>query len=47
MNEQSPIKGRITVMIEIRQDLVADALGEKAWADRLAAALPRALAALG
>lgn len=47
LDRHGTAKGRATVMIEIRQDLVADALGEKEWADRLAAALPRALAALG
>ena len=33
------------VGIEIRQDLVADEAGQKEWAERLAAALPKALAA--
>jgi len=46
LDRHGTVKGRATVMLEIRQDLLGDALGEKAWADRLAAALPRALAAL-
>lgn len=37
-------RGLAYVELEIRQDLIADAAGQIAWARRLAAALPRALA---
>lgn len=37
-------RGILHVMLEIRQDLVAGEAGQKEWADRLAALLPRALA---
>lgn len=36
-----------SIEIEIRQDLIADAQGEAAWAERLARILPRAVARLG
>jgi len=39
-------RGLPHVEIEIRQDLIADAAGQAAWADRLARLLPRALQAL-
>jgi predicted N-formylglutamate amidohydrolase len=35
-------RGLHHVAIEIRQDLIADAAGQRAWADRLARLLPRA-----
>lgn len=35
--------GRQNVLIELRSDLVADDVGQKDWADRLANLLPRAL----
>jgi predicted N-formylglutamate amidohydrolase len=35
--------GRQNVLIELRSDLVADDAGQKAWADRLAQLLPKAL----
>ncbi|MBD3679080.1 MAG: N-formylglutamate amidohydrolase [Rhodobacteraceae bacterium] len=37
--------GRLNALIEIRNDLIADHEGQIAWADRLAPALERALAA--
>jgi predicted N-formylglutamate amidohydrolase len=40
-------RGLPCVEIEIRQDLIAEASGQVAWARRLAHHLPRALAALG
>jgi predicted N-formylglutamate amidohydrolase len=39
-------RGLVHVEVEIRQDLIADAAGQGAWADRLARALGRALADL-
>jgi predicted N-formylglutamate amidohydrolase len=36
-------RGLLHVEIEIRQDLILDAPGQQAWAERLARALPRAL----
>lgn len=36
--------GRNNTLIEVRNDLIADAAGQRHWADRLAAVLPRALA---
>lgn len=39
--------GRPNTLIELRNDLVANADGQRAWAERLAEALPRALAASG
>ena len=38
-------RGLLHVELEIRQDLIADAAGERAWAERLARLLPLALAA--
>ena len=40
-------QGRPNVLIEIRNDLIADEAGQKAWADRLAPILTRALEASG
>ncbi len=40
-------KGHPYVEIEIRQDLIADAAGQAAWAARLARLLPQALADVG
>ncbi|MEP4037022.1 N-formylglutamate amidohydrolase [Pseudophaeobacter sp.] len=37
--------GRPNTLIELRNDLIADSTGQKLWADRLANALPQALAA--
>jgi len=37
-------RGLLNVEIEVRQDLIEHAVGQDAWADRLARALPRALA---
>lgn len=39
-------RGLVHVGIEMRQDLVASPEGQRAWAERLAKCLPRALAAL-
>jgi predicted N-formylglutamate amidohydrolase len=36
MHEAGTVAGRAHVLIEIRQDLVASAEGQLAWADRLA-----------
>jgi predicted N-formylglutamate amidohydrolase len=33
------MRGLLHVMVEIRNDLIADEPGQKLWADRLAAAL--------
>lgn len=40
-------RGLDAVLIEIRQDLLADGIGIARWADRLAAALPKAITRLG
>ncbi|MCY7313045.1 MAG: N-formylglutamate amidohydrolase, partial [Pseudoxanthomonas sp.] len=40
------LRGLLHVELEIRQDLIADAQGQQAWAARLARILPRALAGL-
>lgn len=37
--------GRQNTLIEVRNDLITDAAGQRHWADRLAAVLPQALAA--
>lgn len=39
--------GRPNTLIELRNDLIADAKGQQLWADRLAQALPKALATSG
>lgn len=39
--------GRPNSLIELRNDLISDTSGQEIWADRLAATLPRALAASG
>lgn len=39
--------GRPNVLVEIRNDLIADAAGQQAWADRLAPVLERVLADSG
>ncbi len=40
-------RGLPYVELELRQDLIADAAGQGAWAGLLASALPEALAGLG
>ncbi len=35
-------RGLAHALLEIRQDLIADALGQEAWAERLSRLLPRA-----
>lgn len=40
-------RGRASVMIEVRNDLIRDEIGQERWAQRLAAALAAALATLG
>ena len=40
-------RGLLHVELEIRQDLIADAAGQEAWAARLAAILPATVASLG
>ncbi len=39
--------GRPNVLIELRHDLIADAAGQRAWAERLAPILTEALAVSG
>lgn len=39
--------GTLVLMLEIRQDLIADAAGAAAWADRLARLLPPIVAGIG
>jgi predicted N-formylglutamate amidohydrolase len=39
--------GRATVMIEVRNDLIRDEMGQAQWARRLAEAVGKAMAALG
>ena len=40
-------RGLVHVELEIRQDLIADAAGERDWAERLARLLPQAVAMMG
>ncbi|WP_422862816.1 N-formylglutamate amidohydrolase [Endosaccharibacter trunci] len=43
---QGERRGLLCVELEIRQDLIADEAGQRAWADRLSRLLPAALAAV-
>lgn len=46
LRDQAIPRGRLNVMIEVRNDLIADAAGVRAVADQIARALSRALARL-
>ena len=46
LTSQGERRGLLHVEIEIRQDLIEDASGQRAWATRFAAWLPQALQGL-